>query len=274
MTETQGLNHSTLPARTTTLPAVSGPPSPAEWQAMKQQAAVILKSGLAPKSLNSAEKILTVALKGRELQIPPMMALSHIHVVEGKPTMSAELMVALVQRAGHKVRVTQTTADQCVVEGERVDDPDHPSEVSFSMQDAQTAGVANKQNWQRYPAAMLRARAISALCRFAFADVLMGVSYVPEELGAEVDEQGRVIEAEGVEEDAPERTEEHEQLMNQISELFPKFPEGKAPSPNKVLPYANRSIANARAALVELNERLENAIEASAEAPTKAEQNS
>lgn len=178
------------------LPAVSGPPGPQEWKALKEQAVVILKSGMAPRSVDTPEKILTIALKGRELAVPPMQALAHIHVVEGKPTMSAELMVALVQRAGHKLRVIETNDESCVVEGERRDDRKHPQRLEFTIEEARQAGVAGKQNWKRYPAAMLRARAISALCRFVFADVLMGASYTPEELGAEVDEEGRVVEAE------------------------------------------------------------------------------
>ena len=188
------------------LPAVTAPPSPGEWQAMKQQAEVIARSGLAPKAVSSPDKILVIAMKARELNLPPMQGLSHIHIVEGRPALSAELMVALVQRAGHKLRVLETSSKKCVVEGVRADDPRHPSRVEWTIEDAKTAGVAHKGPWKSYPAAMLRARAISALCRFAFADILMGASYVPEELGAEVNEDGEVLsvpveEAEVVEEE-------------------------------------------------------------------------
>ena len=182
------------------LPAVTAPPGPGEWEAMKQQASVIARSGLAPRSVSKPEQVLVIALKGRELSIPPMQALSQIHIVEGKPTLSAELMAALVQRAGHKLRVLETSSRKCVVEGVRADDPGHPSRVEWTIEDAKTAGVANKGPWKSYPAAMLRARAISALCRFAFADVLMGASYTPEELGAEVNEEGEVLSV-------PDRTE-------------------------------------------------------------------
>lgn len=186
-----------LPVRAVALPAVSGPPSPAEWDAMKQQASMIARSGLAPKQVNTPEKVLVIAMKGRELAIPPMQALSHIHIVEGKPTMSAELMAALVRRAGHKLRIVESTPETCTVEGVRSDDPDHPQQVTWTMEDAKRAGVASKTNWKNYPTAMLLARAISALCRFLFADVLMGASYTPEELGAEVNEDGEVLDANG-----------------------------------------------------------------------------
>ena len=180
-------------ARGASLPAVTAPPSPAEWQAMKQQASVIARSGLAPKAVSTPEKVLVIAMKGRELSIPPMQALSHIHIVEGKPTLSAELMTALVRRAGHKLRVSEWTDEQCVLEGIRADDPEHVQTTSFTAEEAKVAGLLNKSVWKNYRQAMLFSRCVSKHCRSQFADVLMGASYVPEELGAEVDEDGRPI---------------------------------------------------------------------------------
>ena len=182
------------------LPAVTAPPSPGEWTAMKQQAGVIARSGLAPKNVNTPEKVLVIAMKGRELHIPPMQALSHIHIVEGKPTLSAELMTALVRRAGHKIRVVEWTDDGCVLEGVRADDPGHAQRTSFTAEEAQRAGLLSKSVWKSYRQAMLFSRATSKLCRSQFADVLMGASYTPEELGAEVNEEGEVLSV-------PDRTE-------------------------------------------------------------------
>jgi hypothetical protein len=47
--------------------------------------------------------------------------------------------------------------------------------MSFSIKDAQTAGVTGKDNWRKYPAAMLRARCIAALSRAVYPDLLMGI---------------------------------------------------------------------------------------------------
>ncbi len=257
--------------------AVTAPPSPAEWTAMKQQAAVIYRSGMAPRSIKSAEQVLVIALKGRELGIPPMQALSHIHVVEGKPTLSAELMAALVLRAGHRLRVVETSSESCTVEGERADDPDHPQRVAWTMEDARRAGVSNKGPWRSYPAAMLRARAISALCRFAFADVLMGASYTPEELGAEVDEEGWVVEAtavpadgdlegedlgrvaEQVVEEVPDEEALEELLedaLTEVSELLNRFDEGDVDK-EKAWAYAQKGLTEARKTVGRLKQLLE-----------------
>lgn len=252
---------------TDTLPAVrqeTGVMNPATYNVLKQQAREIAKSGLAPKGVSTAEKVLVIAMKGAEIGIPPMQALSHIHVIDGKPTMSAELMAALVQRAGHKLRVIETTAERCTVEGERLDDPGHPSRLTWSMDDAKRAGVGGKGPWRSYPAAMLRARAISALCRFQFADVLAGVSYVPEELGADVDEAGQIIEAQGpvhasgpdpeaaVEGEVVEGSddgEEHAAAIEEVRRMLLRFPEDERPDPEGALEYAGRDLHSAHKAL-------------------------
>lgn len=239
-------------ALTVRLPDVTTAPSPAEWGALRDQAAVIVASGMAPRTVNTAEKVLTIALKGRELRIPPMQALAQIHIVEGKPTLSAELMLALVQRAGHKVRIRETTTERAVVEGVRSDDPDYPTTITWTMDDAKRAGVAGKGPWKQYPDAMLRARAISALCRAMFADVLMGASYTPEELGADVDGDGTVTAD-------PAHTallEDVEQLLDDLADAHVEVDADKARQ------YAAISQAHAEKTVQNLTARLPDVVEA------------
>ena len=183
---------------------VIGPPGPSEWQAIKDQAYTLARSGLVPKALRGRpDDIMVIALAGRELGVPPMAALSRIHVVDGKPTLAAELMVALLQRAGHELWV-EGSEKEATASGRRKGS-ERTQSITWTLADAQKAGVEKKDNWRKYPAAMLRARAISALCRFAFADVLMGYTYVPEEMGADTDEEGFPIEAEVIK---PESTDD------------------------------------------------------------------
>ena len=179
-------------------------PSQEEWGTLVQQADIISKSGLAPSSLrNKPEAILTIALKGRELGVPPMQALSHIHIIQGRPTMSAELMRSLVQREGHRINVQFDERSQTAkVTGQRFNRitgeyEEHIAEATFSMEDAKRAGITGKDNWKKYPRAMLVARATSIIVREHFADVAMGVSYTPEELAPDlaVDEYGAPLPA-------------------------------------------------------------------------------
>lgn len=125
------------------------------------------------------------------LGIHPIAAITGIHVIEGKPTASAQLIGGLVRRAGHKLRVTfdrnTSTATARIV---RADDPDFVFESVWSLDRARAAGLANKPVWKQYPDAMLKARAITEVARDACPEALYGVIYTPEELGAEVTADG------------------------------------------------------------------------------------
>jgi hypothetical protein len=139
---------------------------------------------------------------GRTLGITPIAAITGIHVIEGKPSASAALISGLVRQAGHKLRVTGNglSATAQIV---RADDPDFTYEVTWELRqnangnpNAQDANLLNKDVWKKYPAAMLKARAISQVARDACEEVLFGLHYTPEELNARVDADGLPLDAE------------------------------------------------------------------------------
>lgn len=161
---------------------------------MQKQASVYLKSGFLPDAIKTPEQAIVIMQKGQELNIPPMQALSHIHVIKGKPTMSAELMLAQIYRncPGAVIDFVALTNDCCVIEATR---PGHRiAKFSFDMDDAKQAQLLGNPSWKKYPRAMLRSRCVSEMARTMFPDCIAGVSYVPEELGAEVDDSGEVID--------------------------------------------------------------------------------
>lgn len=124
------------------------------------------------------------------LALPRMSAITGIHVIEGKPSASADLIAGLIRRAGHKLRIISddTRAEAILI---RVDDPDFEFRAVWDLEKAKTAGLLDKGgNWKKYPGAMLRARAITEVGRMGASDVLHGLIYTPEELGAVVDENG------------------------------------------------------------------------------------
>lgn len=143
-------------------------------------------SGLLPAEVNTPQKALVIMKAGRELGIPDTYALRNIHVVKGKPVCSSELLLALVRRTygPGAIRVGKTSNTACTVQY-REQGWDGVSEYTFTIEDARQAGVTNSGTWRAYPAAMLRARCISAVVRFAFPEAIAGL-YTPEELGAEV----------------------------------------------------------------------------------------
>ena len=157
-------------------------PFASEWDAMQQMAKVLVESGFLPEALNTPAKALTVLLAGRELGVPPMQAIRGIHVVKGRPSLSAELMLALAYQniPGFKFKV-EGNEQVCKITASRPGGD--PINLSFSISDATRAGLTGGDNWKKYPAAMLRARCTSAILRIVAPDAIRGI-YTPDEIGA------------------------------------------------------------------------------------------
>lgn len=101
--------------------------------------------------------IIAVALYGRNLGLDPMLSMQYIHVVDGKPTMSAEGMVALVRSKGHTIRALELTDDKAVAYGQRRDTGDEAT-FDFTRAHADAAGLSGKQVWKAYFRSMAWAR--------------------------------------------------------------------------------------------------------------------
>jgi len=126
---------------------------------------------------------------GDMLGLAPMAAITGVHVIEGRPTASAGLISALVRRAGHRLRVTGD-AKAATVQIIRSDDPEYTFEVTWTLEDAKTAGLLGKSVWKNYPGSMLKSRAITQCARDACEEALFGLHYTAEDLGAEVNADG------------------------------------------------------------------------------------
>lgn len=138
-------------------------------------------SSILPRAYREDPGAVLVAVNlGAAMGLAPAEALYRIHVIEGKPSASAELITANVRKAGHRLRV-RATNETATAEIVRADDPDFTYEVTWTIQDAQRAGLAGKDVWKKYPSSMLRARAITECARMACPEALYGVIYTPEE---------------------------------------------------------------------------------------------
>ncbi|MFI7096805.1 recombinase RecT [Streptomyces lydicus] len=142
----------------------------------------------------NAGSILWALEFGRGLGLDVITTIQSVHIIQGKATMSADLMASLCRRAGHRMRVSGDETNAKVVIF-RADDPEFPFEVSWTMDRAKQAQLTSKDTWKQYPAAMLRARAISECVRMACPEVLHGAIYTPEERGAAIDEDGLPVDA-------------------------------------------------------------------------------
>ena len=146
-------------------------------------AKALAASNLLPQTYQKHPENVLVAMEyGDALGLAPMVAIQQISVIQGKPTMSAQLMGALVRKAGHRLRVI--VHDNGAVEAQivRADDPEFTFRAVWTMERAKSAGLGGKGSWSTYPLAMLKARAITEVCRDACPEVLAGVAYSAEEL--------------------------------------------------------------------------------------------
>lgn len=116
-------------------------------------------------------------LSGRELGLGPMTSLANIHVIKGKPALSAALMRALILAQGHQIETVSVTDTRVVVRGRRRGEATW-EDASFDADQAKRAGIV----LGGYPQDKLYARATSRLARRKFADVIAGMPYAAEEL--------------------------------------------------------------------------------------------
>ena len=125
--------------------------------------------------------VLSTILAGRELGMQAMASLRAFHIIDGKPTMSADLIRALVIKSGHAeyFRCTERTATQATFITKRKGDPE--VSLTFTFAEAEKAGLVKKgSGWERNPVDMCVARASAKLCRLVYADVCFNM-YAPEE---------------------------------------------------------------------------------------------
>lgn len=140
----------------------------------------IANTQFVPKGMQgNAPGVAAAILHGRELGLPPMTSLAQTHVIEGRPSISAEGQRGLVLAAGHDLEVLETTGAICRMRGRRKGSQTW-TEVTWTVDMARAANLLGKTNWRGYPRSMLQARCSAELCRLMFPDVLHGLGAVEE----------------------------------------------------------------------------------------------
>lgn len=178
----------TLPAIAQTTPLSSAETS---WRLSERQALAISKAqGAIPKAFcGRPGDIVAVWMMADELGISRMGALRGMYVVNGKPQLSGDMLMAVALGArckvSEKVRTVEDEAGGTVdiIATCEVTRPDGQTFVAeFSMSDAQFAGLwGSTDPWRKYPRRMLQMRARGFAMRDAIPDKLAGV-YAPGEL--------------------------------------------------------------------------------------------
>lgn len=200
----------------------------------------LIPTGLYEQGTPSPGKVFLVLETGEMLGIEPMAALQGISVIEGRATISPQLMSGLIRRAGHRLIIRKTGTIEggdyaATVTLIRSDAPEDPIVDTWTPHRAARAGLCTytkgadnlwkvvaqskgggAKPWQSYPESMCVWRAMGVVGREGADDVLMGVAYTPEELDADVDEDGGILELPAAYED---RMIEHIRSLDDKADL-------------------------------------------------------
>ena len=189
---------------------------------LEKAADYVVKSGLF--GVTKKEQAVALMLLAQAEGMHPMRAIQEYHIIQGRPAMRTDAMLARFQRAGGKVTWHELNDKKAKATFE------HPQggkvTIEWTIEMAKRAGLLDKQgsNWLKYPRAMLRARVISEGIRTVFPGVIVGI-YTPEEVQdfaepveAQVVENGEIINKETgeiVEEKPQEESQEESEEKSQ-----------------------------------------------------------
>lgn len=191
-------------AKTTPAQALAPAPTPgfsyitAGLQERADYIARLAPSTILPTAYRgNAANAFVAAETGAALGLEPLQALASIAVINGRATLSSDLMAAVIRRAGHTLRIVENSPESVTATLIRADDKTFKFEVTWDKDKATKAGLWGQRGpWSQYPTQMLRARAITEVARQGASEALMGMVYSPEDFGATITDTGEVIEAE------------------------------------------------------------------------------
>lgn len=151
-----------------------------DYADMHSQAVAFAASGFFGKDVQKASQAVTKILAGQELGLTPMASMTGIYLVEGKVQVGATMLAAVVQRSDrYDYRIIRLDDQACeirfIVDGEERDPVS-----SFTIEEADTAGLIGKKNWKNYPRNMLFARAMSNGVKWHCPDLLGGMPIYTE----------------------------------------------------------------------------------------------
>lgn len=152
---------------------------------------------------NDIGKACLKIVAGQEYGFTPYISMTGIHIIQGKPTLSSNLVAAAIKRSGrYDYKVKKNTAEGCTLaayeRGKLL------GESTFTFAEAQKAGLISNPTWQKYPRQMCFARTITELARTYMPDVFGGPVYTPEDFDVATDGT-EIIEGQVVESEAPKQ---------------------------------------------------------------------
>jgi hypothetical protein len=150
-------------------------------------AKIFFQSGLF-KDTADASKAVVKIMAGQELGFGPVQSMNGLSIIQGRVCIGAGLMAsALKGHPKYDYRIKEHNDTVCcivVLQRNTTSSPwEEIGESSFSIKDAEKAGLTSKAVWKQYPRNMLFSRAISNALRWFAPDVFSTPVYTPEEMG-------------------------------------------------------------------------------------------
>ena len=149
-------------------------------------AEMLSKSNMVPKDfIGNPGNILVAVQWGMELGLQPMQAMQNIAVINGRPSLWGDSVIALVKASPTcEYIIEEVGDDSATCRVKRRGEPEQ--ERSFSTADAKAAGLLGKQGpWTQYRKRMMQMRARSWALRDVFPDVLRGMPIAEEVMDME-----------------------------------------------------------------------------------------
>lgn len=196
----------------------------------------IAKSGLF--GVKTPDQAMALMLIAQAEGMHPAIAARDFHIINGRPALKADAMLARFQTAGGKVKWGKYT-DEAV--SATISHPQGGEvEVEWTYKMAERAGLTKNPTWKQYPRQMLRARVISEGIRTVFPGVAVGV-YTTEEV-------------EEVEDFAPAKAQPARDMGQ--AEVIPPEPTGKLPTVLQAIKDVRSAedLAAIKPAIMELND--------------------
>lgn len=156
--------------------------SPRSLDEAMRFADILCKSDIVPKDFQGKPGNVLVAIQwGMELGLKPMQAMQNIAVINGRPSLWGDAVIALV-RNSPLCEYVYESLDSGVATCRVKRKGEKEEQVrTFSEADAQAAGLIGKQGpWKQYPKRMLQMRARAFALRDVFPDVLKGIPIAEE----------------------------------------------------------------------------------------------
>ena len=158
--------------------------SPTSLAEAQEAAKVISESNFCPKDYKGRPGDIIVCLQmGQELEVPPMTALQGIAVINGRPAVWGDLLLAICRRCSDWEYIEETLDEESMTalcKTKRRNEP--PVIRTFSKADAEKANLWTKDGtWKNYPKRMLQMRARALALRDCYTEQLKGL-YSAEEV--------------------------------------------------------------------------------------------